>query len=289
MFQYAAGRRLALHLETTLVLDLSHYDKYRDRSFELDCFKLAKDVSVGSPPKTSKRIVQNGFSDDDFVGLAEGGRNTGRFEPRILRAPNNSYLVGLWQSDKYFKDYAQQIRQDLVLKENASAKNAELLNKIAAQNAVSLHVRRGDYATYPHLQTLGPLGPDYYKKALELIKSRVKKPVFYIFSDDPDWCKQNLNLGRDFVFVDHNSKGFEDLRLMSSCKHHIIANSSFSWWGAWLNPNTDKIVVAPSPWFIDPGFDTSDFVPADWLRVKRQILVSVSRRRRFGRQDANYR
>lgn len=277
MFQYAAGRRLALRHRTRLVVDTSHYKNYKDRGFELDCFKLAGDVLVDAlPDQPLKPTVQNGFEDDDFVGLVgPGDGKVGRFEPRILSAPDNTRLIGLWQSEEYFKDYSGQIRQDFSFKKPATGQNAKLLTEIADHNAVSIHVRRGDYASYPHSVTLGPLGADYYQKALKIIKSKVKRPVFYVFSDDPVWCKHNLDLGHNFVVVDHNSKGCDDMRLMSACKHHIIANSSFSWWGAWLNPDPGKIVVAPEPWFIDAGFDTSDFVPRRWLQVKRQILVSA--------------
>jgi hypothetical protein len=112
------------------------------------------------------------------------------------------------------------------------------------------------------------MGVDYYRRASAVIKNAVESPEFFVFSDDPAWCRSTLELD-GATFVDWNSgrTSWEDMRLMSKCRHHILANSSFSWWGAWLNPSEDKVVVAPRQWALDPSFDTTDLVPAEWTRV----------------------
>ena len=141
---------------------------------------------------------------------------------------------------------------------------------ILAVNSVSIHVRRGDYLTNPvTFQTHGLCDIDYYKKAIDEILDLVDKPHFFIFSDDQSWAKSNIIFGAPTDYVMHNNslKNYEDLRLMSYCRHHIIANSSFSWWGAWLGNNPEKIVIAPKKWFNDPKIDTTDLIPDTWLRL----------------------
>ena len=142
--------------------------------------------------------------------------------------------------------------------------------EIAACNAVSLHVRRGDYAADPVVTSMHGLCPlDYYDRAVEYVLGRVSDPAFFLFSDDPDWVREHLKLRGSVSVVDHNGpdSGSEDLRLMSLCRHHIIANSTFSWWGAWLDPRPDKLVIAPKRWFADESLDTSDLLPAGWVKL----------------------
>ena len=295
MFQYAFGRRLALQNKTSLMLDTSHYSKYSDRNYELGCFRLGNDVTVGSAPKTfydfgsaknrfdrlkqlklklegaPKLIAQRGFS-FDLIGLVGAENDTvGQLDRLALKAGGNSYVSGFWQNEKYFLDYAENIRQDFSFNKKASGENAKIMDKIqAAEAPVSIHVRRGDYVTSPDASsTIGMLGEKYYAKAIKKAMEDIDNPSFYVFSDDPAWCKANLNLGGQAVFVEHNppSKGWEDLRLMIACKHHVVANSSFSWWGAWLNPSSSKVVYAPKVWFRDTTIDTSDVVPRNWIRL----------------------
>jgi hypothetical protein len=113
------------------------------------------------------------------------------------------------------------------------------------------------------------LGLDYYRRAVDVILQQCRGAHFFVFSDDPDWARANVEVPAPLHFVTHNSArpDFEDLRLMSLCRHHIIANSSFSWWGAWLNGGSGKVVVAPTQWFIDPRIDTRDLIPPGWIRV----------------------
>ena len=146
--------------------------------------------------------------------------------------------------------------------------NADIAEKISQVNAVSLHVRRGDYISDKKNAFIGVCTLDYYKTAIEKIKTQVDNPVFFVYSDDINWVKNNLVIDKTAVFVNHNrgQESYNDMHLMSLCKHNIIANSSFSWWGAWLNTSPDKIVIAPKQWFANMQ-DTSDLLPDNWLKM----------------------
>jgi len=183
--------------------------------------------------------------------------------------PKNVFLRGYWQSEKYFIDIADILRQDLMLKSPSSRLNLELAKKIQSSLSVSLHVRRGDYAhDLATHQTHGLLPLDYYRAAINYILRLFSDASFFLFSDDIPWIKENLKIDAPHCYVDHNTPqtDFEDLRLMSLCKHQIIANSSFSWWGAWLCQNPEKVVVAPRQWY-RIEIDTRDLVPEDWIRL----------------------
>jgi hypothetical protein len=150
-----------------------------------------------------------------------------------------------------------------------SSRNLELAEEINTVNAVSLHVRRGDYVSNPRTMATNGVCPlSYYDSAIRYICARVDAPHFFVFSDDMDWVRENLNIDHPCRYVDHNcsTESFNDMRLMSMCRHHIIANSSFSWWGAWLNPREDKIVIAPKKWFANSN-DTKDLLPFGWATL----------------------
>ena len=199
------------------------------------------------------------------------------FDPAVLGLPDGSHLVGFWQSERYFADRADVIRQDFEMRDAPSGRNRSWLGVIgAARPAVSIHVRRGDYVTSP---AHAPCSPDYYREAVRVMEERLRAPdgpratasSYFVFSDEPEWARAHLTLegkDREVHFVQHNdttSQSHEDLRLMRACDHHIIGNSTFSWWAAWLNPSPDKIVVAPQPWFPGRRLDTRDLLPEGWL------------------------
>lgn len=179
------------------------------------------------------------------------------------------FLTGWWQSEKFFKDIEKEIRKDFVFPKIIDKKNTEIENIILETNSVSLHIRRGDYIKDKGLGGLAPL--EYYQKAIKYINSKVKNPVYFIFSNDIDWCKNNLNLRNQTYYIDWNKgeESYRDMQLISLCKHNIIPNSSFSWWGAWLNNNPNKIVIAPEKWFNDcVKMDYSNIVPETWVKIK---------------------
>lgn len=192
------------------------------------------------------------------------------YDANILRADKSAYYLGYWQTEKYFKDIREQIIDAFKFPELPSdSPNIEVIDKISSKNAVSLHVRRGDYVKIGNTQGICTL--DYYKKALKLMTEKTAPTIFVVFSDDIKWCRDNIQDllgGVPAIYVDWNKgeDSFRDLQLMSMCKHNLIANSSFSWWGAWLNQNPKKVVIAPSRWM--NGLGWSDIIPENWHKVK---------------------
>jgi len=162
------------------------------------------------------------------------------------------------------------LRKELTVRLDQDPQSREVAARVLHTQSVSIHVRRADYvadaATY---HTHGTCSRDYYDQCVCLIAERVKDPHFFVFADDFAWARKNLQFKHPTTFVTHNgaARDYEDLRLISTCKHHIIANSSFSWWGAWLNNNPAKIVFAPLRWLNDPRYDTRDLLPESWIRV----------------------
>ncbi len=287
MFQYACGRALSEKNKSTLFLDLTFLlynpssSNHTLRNYELNVFNIQERFTLLS--RLNKKIPNSNFfyklnSKLDGVkkrlGLIKkiNDKEMG-FDKEIFKIKGNICLDGYWQSEKYFKDIEEIIREEFSFRDKPSKLNREVIEKIKKTNSVSVHVRRGDYAKNPKtLQTHGLLDIEYYQNAINLIKSQIKKTEFFVFSDDIEWVKKNLKIGKSVNYISHNGldKGYEDLRLMSSCKNHIIANSSFSWWGAWLSENPHKIVIAPEQWFSPEemkrrgNFDT---ILEDWIKI----------------------
>jgi hypothetical protein len=189
------------------------------------------------------------------------------FDSSVLSLPDNTYLNGYWQSHRYFDDIADVIRAETIPSHAAGPRDIAIKEAIDATEAGSVHVRRGDYVTQKAAATAhGACSLDFYRAALAKVGSVVCKPHFFIFSDDAEWARRNISPPGPSTFVDHNGPeaAFQDLRLMSLCKHHVIANSSFSWWGAWLNPRERKLVVSPRNWFADSR-PTGTLTPSTWI------------------------
>lgn len=278
MFQYAAGRRLAAKHNTVLKLDISDFKKYNLHDYGLSAFtikeffatpkeiQLLKEPESGSFKKKLKKILRR----PSKMGITHIREKQYHFDPKILTMPDSIYLDGYWQSEKYFSDIADIIRNEFTVKLSQTDRNGELAQQIASCESVSLHVRRGDYVTDEKTKTIhGTCDLDYYKHCIAHLAQRVPHPCFFIFSDDPDWAEKNLKIDSPVTFVVHNGpkKNYEDLRLMSQCRHHIIANSSFSWWGAWLGQHQGTISYAPARWFNSPAFNTKDLLPEAWTRI----------------------
>jgi Glycosyl transferase family 11 len=195
--------------------------------------------------------------------------NVSPFRPDIL--DSYSLFDGYWQSYKYIQPIEQNLREQFVLKANPIS-DMEIFNAISDVNSVSLHIRRGDYLKGKNSKIYENISMDYYAKAIDYFSEKIVNPIFYIFSNDLDWTKENLELpiATKFFFIDNSlseNSAIADLYLMSSCKHHIIANSTFSWWGAWLNPSKQKLVIAPKKWYIGKMNDLSlDLIPTEWER-----------------------
>lgn len=283
MFQYAAGRSLALHLETELKLDITQFQKIRGitpREYSLCHFRIKENFASRQDlqcARMSSTGVRNFFV-NIRCSLTGNKQISYKKEPRhfifdrdFFRYPDNSYLEGYWQSEKYFKDIEDLIRREFTLKKELDTSNAQVAENILDSNAVSVHIRRGDYVANPAVfNYLGVCSLEYYQKAIECIAKKISDPHFYIFSDDTAWVKQNLviNYPHTHVIINQGKSDFLDLWLMSLCRHHIIANSSFSWWGAWLGTNADKITIAPSRWANIPSGDVYDIIPDGWIKIE---------------------
>lgn len=196
------------------------------------------------------------------------------FDPEVLTLTGDTLLMGYWQTEKYFSDIAPQLRADFQPRSPLEGEDARLAAQMRETLSVSLHVRRGDKAV---AADFNGTTPEFCLRAMEWCRSRLKRPTFYVFSDDWEWTRRNLPESPDIVLVGHNSLGDdvedwkweENLTLMSRCKHHIIAPSSFSWWAAWLNPDPDKIVLSPpyQRWLNFRNCDTSDVIPESWIQL----------------------
>ncbi|MGV8081422.1 MAG: alpha-1,2-fucosyltransferase [Syntrophales bacterium] len=280
LFQYAAGRMLADYHRTELKLDLSAFHAGQGRTYRLNHFRIRESVAgddeidaLCGPPRTSFRGIAFRFLQKMKPYHRRSifqERCVGRYDPDILRTPKNVYLRGYWQSEKYFLPIADTIRGEIVGTETQDARSRDLKAEILRTSSVSVHVRRGDYVTDPAAREIHSLcDDDYYRRCVRFLEDRVKDLRCFVFSDEPDWVRRNLDLGRPAVVVDHNGgeKDCEDLLLMCRCRYHIIANSSFSWWGAWLSGFPEKIVLAPRSWFRAGTLEETDIVPDSWIRM----------------------
>ena len=284
MFQYATGRALALRREATLKLDVTGFagaGAHTKRRFELDCFSIHGSAASDADLAQFGRAAKLESSPLDRVlrrlriERAKGAWPIYRephfqFDPAVPELQAPIYLDGYWQSERYFSDIAGVLREEFSAMAPLDPENKALAAGIDAVNAVSLHVRRGDYISDPATNRFhGICSPDYYQRAVDYIAARAGVPHLFVFSDDQQWTRGNLHFAVPMTFVGANPPdcGYRDMQLMARCRHHIIANSSFSWWGAWLNSSREKIVVAPRQWFGACDNDTRDLIPPNWVRL----------------------
>ena len=238
LFQYAYGRALSNKNNIELYLDISWYKGRIDRKYILDRFNIEAKIA-------------NRFD---------------VFKTRLL-SPSN-YIIGDYQSEKYFKDIENIIRKEFVLKDEISDKYKDIIEKMKSHNSVSIHLRGGDYVLGKKSGFHGMCSPEYYREAINTMKNRVVDVHFFIFTDDIKWAEKHIDFPNPHTLVsDTSSRPEKELILMSLCKHNIIANSTFSWWGAWLNNNKDKIIIAPKKWFSNEKIDTSDILPSTWIKI----------------------
>lgn len=273
MFQYALGRKLAIKQNTNFKLDISGYPKQTLRQYGLSVFNIKEDIANETEIKSYKYpygILSMAWRRFSFKILR---RFHGGWEPEILNRTGNFYLDGFWQSYKYFDDIADIIRQDFSLKEPLASASPEFYKIITGANTVALHIRRSDYVTNTKVnQQFGSCSLGYYSQGAKLIAEKIGQPTFVIFSDDPEWVKNNLHLEHPMIFAsDYALQDYQEMTAMSFCQHNIIANSSFSWWGAWLNSNPEKIVIAPNKWFNDGSIKEEDLIPPSWTKINRDL------------------
>jgi hypothetical protein len=279
MFQYAFGRALSLDLNTDLKIETSSLVS-GERPFSLDIFKLHDNVMFCrdfGPCCNAKIWLAKKMQKYNM-------NSTSKFLPSVMIEPYPARFIstddtkkspgkdvwaeGYWQSEKYFSHHDKDIRKGFYLNEESPDflkwKGFILSN---AASSVSLHIRRGDYVSDRSANEVhGVLPLEYYKRAEEVLSVKNSSLVFYVFTDDPLWAEENLSLNGDIVYVSNrNLKDYEELVLMSLCRHHVLANSSFSWWGAWLDEKDSGQTIAPIKWFQSMGSD--HIVPEKWLRI----------------------
>lgn len=281
LFQYSFGRYLSLKLETELKFDTQLNSSASD--FTPRLLGLSK-YNTNLCLASKKEINRYKISDSGYLSRIERKLiQTFPFlnKKYIIEKPfeildkdlfvDDCYYDGYWQSENYFNSVAEIIRSDLQLNFDLDSKNKRLVEEILKSTSVSLHIRRGDYiAVNSNSKIFSICTLQYYQKAIEFFNSKFENPIFYIFSDDIDWARENFNRN-NFKIIDTNQDNpHADLYLMSICKHNIIANSSFSWWGAWLNSNKDKIVISPQKWYNDKiknSIAVLSLIPENWIII----------------------
>ena len=293
MFQYAFARSLSILNNQLFKIDNSRYlplkpDTYKDwRIFGLNNFNIAGETAKKEeidqydkyykPKNWSQKlflkIYDIRFSSKNYYKKAyivEPDDHCQIFDPNILNYRyKDAYFRGFWQSENYFKDIREVLLQDFTVKTDPNEYRSALLKEIEKNNSISLHFRRGNN-TDPK-NPFGTLSFDYYDKAIKFLTDKIKNPNFYIFSDDIAWVKKNFKIDFPSVFIQNTfGEDYEDMRLMSRCKHHIIANSTFSWWGAWLATNLQKIVIAPERYAQKTDRPNPDYYPKSWILIKNK-------------------
>jgi len=284
MFQYAAGRALAYRLGTPLKLDVSGFEFYLEnknvdfRHYHLSHLNIVEDIATEEDlshfkdklTKKSSRI-KNFFikiiGNKDYMVYKE---KYFHYDKKFSRLDGNIYISGYWNSENYFMSIKDIIKTEFSYKSRPDIKNRYVLDKINSLNSIGVHIRRGDYiSNYKANRLHGVCDISYYQHCIKHISEKVSNPHFFIFSDDIDWARENLSLPFPMTIVDYNGPldGHEDMRLMSHCKHQIIANSTFSWWAAWLNSNPDKIILAPKQWFRLEKYNIKDLLPEGWITL----------------------
>jgi hypothetical protein len=255
LFQYAIGRSLSLRHQVCLKFDVSHYDHFRLRDFELDYFSI---------PSLDTDISMH--TEEPFFHYQEPYFH---YDHNFEEVPPSAYVTGFWQSEKYFKGIKAQLLEELKIKQQFTARLQTKACEIREQESVAVHIRRGDYLSEKNLPVFGVLPVEYYQKAISVLLQKNIHPTLYFFSDDIAWVRAHLRVGFPHQFISNEitKNSIEDFYLMTRCRHHIIANSSFSWWAAWLNEYEHKIVIAPRKWFNNAPHNTNDLIPREWIKI----------------------
>jgi len=284
MFQYACGKAIAmklgveLKLDVSLVVDRTPRENFTYRDYELAVFNINDEIATEDEVRVyipnlwnSTELQRQLYRVKRFLTQKSFFREKlkFRFNEDIDSVSDNSYIYGYFQTERYFEDIRIELLERFSLRNQLDEVNALIVKQMQLENSVSIHVRRGDY-TNSAFTLLGV--EDYYRKAIDFIIENVENPVFYVFTNDQEWVEDNfkaLEINKSIVTVNSGSQSYKDMILMSNCKHNICANSSFSWWGAWLNTNSDNIVITPQNWFKSTEYveSTYDLIPTRWMSL----------------------
>ncbi len=261
MFQYALGYVVSKITGFELCVDLSSYENYKVRNFELNKFNI--DIKLAEKYECDLLNRKHFFKKTLYKDKKK------IFYRNVLKIKHSAYLKGFWQSEKYFADFKDDIFSLFEFKDKNFIVNQDLLEDIKNSNAVSINLRLGDYINNNENKRIHFVcKKDYYSNALKYISQKVDNPKYFVFSDDIDGSKEFLPQGYDFVYA-NTANWQEDMYFMTQAKHNIVANSSFSWWAAWLNKNLDKIVLAPDKWYTKAAkINDKDVVPESWVKIK---------------------
>lgn len=280
MFQYAAGRSLAIRLNLPLKLDISAFqNEVSERKYVLDNFNITSDLVTQKEIEWLRKLKKRKANSNRVkafvknkiipphrrVIINQRGSSYANYFDKIKRG---CYLDGYWQSERYFYSVRNIIRDEFSIKyPDPPLFNKNLAQLISDSESVSVHIRRGDYLANQRVHFVLPF--DYYKKAIDFLHSTFNNLKYFIFSDDIDWVKENWELDFDPIYVNHKgpNSDIKEFQLMRGCKHHIIANSTFSWWAAWLCDNPSKSVIAPEQWFSKEEMEKRgeiDIIPERW-------------------------
>jgi hypothetical protein len=284
MFQYATGIGIAKHNHTSLAIDATYLNdrsprgNFTRRFYSLDIF--AAEPKLTALSKISERVpVPALWLGMDFAAVFAGELFGGKFfketkghmfDERVFNAGSSASLWGFWQTEKYFIGAEDEVRAAFRFSAPGNEALVRAREEISRENAVALHVRRGDYLLPKYSKVYGATDTSYYDAAIAYVAARVSSPKLFVFSDDIAWCKEHIRAPFPVAFMTDETAGPKasgHLELMSLCKHNIIANSSFSWWGAWLNNNPGKIVIAPKKWEAAIATDAIDTIPAGWVTL----------------------
>jgi hypothetical protein len=269
LFQYAAAKQLSIVHNMPLLIDLTFFEsaseKHTYRKYELDKFNI--EVQIASQGE-SKKINSNILSKLRLNKISEKNY---WFKIYLVKILSFGFVRGYWQSEKYFSKIKKLILQDFVFKTDLEDNFNEIKDKISKTNSVSIHFRRGDYVSNEKINKHhGTASLSYYYEAIRLMNNMVKDACFFVFSDDLEWVKANFVVSFPVFYIEKSDEeNHSDFQLMSLCKHNIIANSTYSWWAAWLNRNPNKRVIAPLKWYNDRKMQRSikERIPSSWLTV----------------------
>lgn len=286
LFQYAFGKALSSYYNTVLKLDNSWYMNCKSqsnnllpyRAYLLNRFQIKEDIaSIKEIDNFRKEIVnvKVGRLERIFKKCFVFKSRNVFLEPslsycsEVFNVGRNTYFIGFWQTERYFLPLKDIIVGEFNLKDEYSIDDFEITKLIKSCNSVSIHVRRGDYEHIANKNKHGLCPLQYYKDAIDCINKEKDNPHYFCFSDDIEWVRNNFKFNHQATYIPNILKDFQELILMSHCKHNIIANSSFSWWGAWLNKNPDKTVIAPKLWLADTNMNkqANNLVPNNWIRI----------------------
>lgn len=265
MFQYSTGRRLSIKYKTDLVLNTEYFLNIPHgdvpRKYQLDIFNIDKNIKIKETISPTKKLFQKIFSkllcENIQISIASF----------LLQIGSSAHLNGYFQSEKYFKDIRDILLKEFTLTKELGEEAKKIKSILEKSEGVAVNIRRGDYLRPDYMKIYGTCDMEYYNKSIEYIKNKVKNPLFCVFSDDPEWVKKEFKMDNAIFAGNDIMKDYEQMYLMTICKHNIIANSSFAWWGAWLNQNKNKIVIGPKKWLVNKTSDELDILPSEWIKI----------------------